>query len=143
LVVNVLTMKATYDGKFNIFGGEQWRPLICVKDISHYIEESIRKDIRGTYVLSEGNYTMKMLGEKMLEIIPDVKVEYTDIAFQDARNYKVDNSKSLKDFEFRPQGSIEWEVADMIQIFNENRICDVSEDTYHNGQFIKNNKKHL
>lgn len=143
LVVNVLTMKAIYDGRFNIFGGEQWRPLICVKDISGYIEEAIRKDIRGTYILSEGNYTMKMLGEKIKEILPDVKVDYTDISFQDARNYNVDNTKCNIKFKYKPKSSIESEVDDMVKIFKENRICDVSDDTYHNGQFIKNNLKNI
>lgn len=139
LVVNVLTMRASYDKKFNIFGGEQWRPLICVKDVAGYIEEAIRNNIRGTYILSEGNYTMRMLGNKMKEIIPDVEVEFTDISFQDARNYKVDNSKSLREFRYRPQYNINIEVKKMIKIFKENRIVNINEDIYHNGMFIKNN----
>lgn len=139
LVVNVLTMKSIYDKKINIFGGEQWRPLICVKDVSGYIEESIRKDIRGTYILSQENVTMKLLGERIKNIIPDIEIELTDISFQDARNYKVDNSKSIKNFDYVPLYTIESEVNKMIRIFEEHRICDITEDTYHNGQFIKNN----
>jgi len=139
LVINVLTMKAVYDNKINIFGGDQWRPLICVKDIAGYIEESIRENKRGTFILSEGNYTMKMLGDKMKKIIPKLKVQFTDISFQDARNYKVDNNKSAIHFSYVPQYTIENEVKNLIKTFKEHRILDATEDTYHNGQFIKKN----
>jgi nucleoside-diphosphate-sugar epimerase len=138
LVVNVLTMKAVYEKKIHIFGGEQWRPLICVKDIAGYIEEAIRKNVRGTYILAEGNYTMKMLGEIVKQVAPDTDLQFTDISFEDARNYKVDRGRSIRKFEYEPRYKIESEMKKMIKIFDEHRICDVAEDTYHNGQFIKN-----
>ncbi len=42
LVVNVLTMKAIKDGEITINGGEQWRPIIAVKDIAEYVTEACR-----------------------------------------------------------------------------------------------------
>ncbi len=139
LVVNVLAMKAVYDKKINIFGGEQWRPLICVKDIAGYIEESINRNIRGTYILSDGNYTMKALGELMKDIFPDIDLKLTDITFEDARNYRVMNKKSSSTFKYIPLYNIRTEVLKMKKVFEEHRIADISEDTYHNGNFIKNN----
>jgi nucleoside-diphosphate-sugar epimerase len=139
LVVNVLTMKAVYDKKIHIFGGEQWRPLICVKDIAGYIEEAISKNIRGTYIITEGNYTMKHLGEIMEYVFPDIDLQFTSISFEDARNYRVSANKSMRDFKYMTQYTIESEVLKMEKIFKEHRICDVTADTYHNGNFIKNN----
>ena len=140
LVVNVLAMKAVYDKKIHIFGGEQWRPLICVKDIVGYIEEAIRRDIRGTYILSEENYTMRMLGEKIKKIIPEINLQFTDISFEDARNYQVNTQKAYYTFKYKTQYTIESEVLKMKKIFEEHRICDVTDDIYHNGNFIKNNR---
>jgi nucleoside-diphosphate-sugar epimerase len=137
LVVNVLTMKAVFDKKIRIFGGEQWRPLICVKDIAGYIEESIFQNIRGTYIITEGNYTMKKLGELMEIIIYGTEVQFTDISFEDARNYQVNSEKAARDFQYTPCHTIAEEVKEMKRIFEEHRICDVTEDTYHNGNFIK------
>jgi nucleoside-diphosphate-sugar epimerase len=139
LVINVLAMKAVYEKKINIFGGEQWRPLICVKDIAGYIEESIRKNIRGTYIISEGNYTMKELGSIMKYLIPEIELQFTNISFEDARNYKVSTIKAAKTFKYTQQYYISTEVLKMKKIFEEHRICDVNEDTYHNGNFIKKN----
>lgn len=139
LVVNVLAMKAVYDKKINIFGGEQWRPLICVKDIAGYMEEAIRRNIRGIYILSEGNYTMKTLGELMKDMFPEIELKLTDISFEDTRNYRVNAKKTSLTFKYIPQYNIRTEVLKMKKVFEEHRICDITEDIYHNGNFIKNN----
>lgn len=144
LVVNVLSMKSVYDKKINIFGGEQWRPLICVKDISGYILEAIVKNIRGTYILSEGNYTMKMLGELIGDMFPDVKVEFTNISFEDARNYMVNNVKAENAFKFQPTHDIQDEIEILRNLFEEHRIRNVKDTAFHNGNYItdwvRNNK---
>jgi nucleoside-diphosphate-sugar epimerase len=137
LVVNVLTMKAVYDKKINIFGGEQWRPLICVKDIAGYVKEALEEDIRGTYILSEGNYTMKMLGELFEGMYPDIEVEYTDISFEDARNYMVNNVKSEQTFKYRPRYDIQEEIYKLNDVFEEGRIRNVKDLAFHNGRYIK------
>ena len=139
LVANVVTMKSVYEGEIHIFGGEQWRPIVCVKDIAGYIEESIRRDIRGTFILTERNVTMRTLGEEIANMISETKIVFTDISFQDARNYRVSNEKSVKSFEYKTQHTLETEVRAMVKLFKENRICNVKDDTYHNGQFIRNN----
>ena len=137
LVVNVLTMKAVYDKKINIFGGEQWRPLICVKDIAGYIEEAIDRDIRGTYILSEGNYTMKMLGELIGDMYPDVEVDFTSISFEDARNYMVNNTKAENAFEYKPMYDMQEEIERLEDIFVAHRIRNVKDMAFHNGNYIR------
>jgi nucleoside-diphosphate-sugar epimerase len=136
LVVNVLTMKAVYDKKIHIFGGEQWRPLICVKDVAGYIEEAISENMRGLYIIAEANYTMKQLGEIMKEIIPDIDLQFTDISFEDARNYQVNAAKSYRNFKYIPQHTIADEILKMKKVFEEHRI---NEESYHNGKFISAN----
>lgn len=138
LVVNVLAMKAVFEKKIHIFGGEQWRPLICVKDIAGYLEEAIKRNIRGTYILSEGNYTMKALGELMKDIFDDIDFNLTDISFEDARNYRVMAKKAGSTFNYIPLQNIRTEVLKMKKIFEEHRISDINDESYHNGNFIKN-----
>ena len=41
LVVNILTTKALVDKKMSVFGGDQWRPLLHVKDVANAIEHNI------------------------------------------------------------------------------------------------------
>ncbi len=44
LVVNVLTMKAVKENEITINGGEQWRPIIAVKDIAEYVTEACKPE---------------------------------------------------------------------------------------------------
>jgi nucleoside-diphosphate-sugar epimerase len=141
LVVNVLTMKAVKDSEITINGGDQWRPIIAVKDIAGYVTEACREQYEGIYVLSLENVIIRELGEKISNLIPNTKINYTEISFQDARNYKVDNSKSLKTFKYKPTVTVDDEVARMVTLFKENRVENPEDKIYHNGAFLKNKKE--
>ena len=82
---------------------------------------------------------MKSLGEEVVKLIPGTKIVFTEISFEDARNYQVTNNKSKKYFEYKTQHTLETEVNSLVKLFKEHRICNIKDDTYHNGQFIKNN----
>ena len=141
LVVNVLTMKAVKTGTITINGGEQWRPIIAVKDIAAYVTEACREKHSGVFILSKENVVIRELGERISELIPETNVNYTDISFQDARNYKVDNSKSLRIFAHKPTVTVEDEVIRMMKMFSENRVENPDDKVYHNGAFLKNKKE--
>lgn len=141
LVVNVLTMKAVKDGEITINGGDQWRPIIAVKDIAGYVTEACREKYEGIYVLSLENVIIRELGEKISNLIPNTKVNYTEISFQDARNYKVDNAKSLKRFKYKPTVTVEEEVGRMVKLFKEKRVENPEDKVYHNGAYLTKKKE--
>ena len=141
LVVNVLTMKAVKNGEITINGGEQWRPIIAVKDIAEYVTEACKYKYNGIFVLSKENVVIRELGERVGQLIPNTKINYTEISFQDARNYKVDNSKSLSTFIYQPKVSVEDEVFRMLTMFKENRVQNPEDKSYHNGIYLKNKKE--
>jgi nucleoside-diphosphate-sugar epimerase len=141
LVVNVLVMKALKYGEITINGGEQWRPIIAVKDIANYICEAVDYQYNGTYILAYENVIIKELGVKVASLIPNTKINYTDISFQDARNYRVNNSKSLATFKYKPIVSVEEEVGRMVKMFNEQRIKNPEDMIYNNGSYLRELKK--
>ena len=144
LVVNVLTMKAISDGEITINGGEQWRPIISVIDIAEYVCEACKNQYEGIFVLSKENVIIKNLGERVAKIIPDTKINYTEISFQDARNYRVESNKANNTFEYKPVVSVEDEVLRMKNMFDEKRIKNPLQAVYHNGKYLsnlKNNEK--
>ncbi len=141
LVVNVLTMKAIKYGEITINGGEQWRPIISVKDIAGYVTEACEKEYDGVFVLSKENVIIKELGERVANMIPNTKINYTEISFQDARNYKVDNTKSLEVFDYKAKVSVEEEVIRMIDMFKNGRVKNPEDKVYHNGAYLTNKKE--
>ena len=56
LVVNVLTIRAMLDGKINVFGGDQYRPLLHVTDLVDVLFSHIVSKVTGIYNLVENNY---------------------------------------------------------------------------------------
>tara|TARA_R110000868_G_scaffold250790_1_gene507542 strand:- start:312 stop:1274 length:963 start_codon:yes stop_codon:yes gene_type:complete len=141
LVVNVLTMKALKYGEITINGGEQWRPIIAVKDIAGYVTEACEKEYDGVFILSKENVIIKELGERVARMVPNTKINYTEISFQDARNYKVDNTKSLEVFDYKSKVTVEEEVIRMIDMFNDGRVRDPEDKVYHNGAYLTNKKE--
>lgn len=141
LVVNVLTMKAVKTGSITINGGEQWRPIIAVKDIAGYVTEACKEKYSGVFILSKENVVIRELGEKIAMLVPNTTVNYTEISFQDARNYKVDNTKALNIFTYKPVVTVEDEVINMIKLFKEHRVKDPEDTIYHNGAYLKNKKE--
>ena len=141
LVVNVLTMKAVKENEITINGGEQWRPIIAVKDIAEYVTEACKEKYSGVFVLAKENVIIKDLGERVAKLISGTKIKHTEISFQDARNYRVDNKKSLETFKYKPQVTVEDEVKRMLEMFRENRVQNPEDKVYHNGAFLKNKKE--
>ena len=137
LVVNILTLRAIKQKKLTVFGGEQWRPILAVRDVGGYLCEAITRDYTGIYNLRYENIIIRELAKKIQSILPDVQIEQTEMSFEDLRNYRVDNSKSQLDFIYKPKISIEEEVHRMKLLFEENRIKNTNDDIYYNTRYIE------
>jgi nucleoside-diphosphate-sugar epimerase len=136
LVVNILTKKAVEGGKLTVFGGEQWRPLLHVRDVSHAISYCLTNNITGLYNLSSGNFTISDIANSIKKIVPSAEVEYHTMGFEDLRNYRVKDDK-IKDKGWKPLFNLEKGIKDMVKMFREKRIKDVNDIIYSNGAFVK------
>jgi len=136
LVVNVLTLKAALGETLSVFGGEQWRPLLHVKDVATATYFGIDNKLSGIYNLSERNATMRDIAETIVSEIPTAKVEYSEIPFQDMRNYKVKTDK-ISATGWRPHYGLVHGIKEMYDVFKQKRIKKIEDDVYRNGNYIK------
>ena len=61
LSVNILTMKAAMGHKLQVYGGEQWRPLLHVRDVAEAILFLASKNssyITGSTIFVDGGYSI-------------------------------------------------------------------------------------
>ncbi|HQF37064.1 MAG TPA: SDR family oxidoreductase [Candidatus Dojkabacteria bacterium] len=137
LVVNILTLRAMLYRKVTVFGGEQWRPIIAVKDVAGYLLESITRPYNEIYNLKYENVIILELAKRIKSVFPDIEIEQTALSFEDLRNYQVDSSKVQRDFIYKPKVSVEEEVNRMKLLFNEHRIKNVNDDIYYNTRHIE------
>ncbi len=136
LVVNILAQKATIGQPLTVFGGEQWRPLLHVKDVACAILHGLNNNISGLYNLHNENYKIYEIADKISEIVPNTVVKYQDISFEDARNYKVVSQK-YRDTGWMPKFNMEDGIREIYETIRENRIKNVHESVYSNVDYLK------
>lgn len=136
LVLNTLTTRAIVDGHFKVFGGEQWRPLLHVRDAARAVADNLETRHTGIYNLHQENVKIIDLANQVKKFIPSVKMEIVDIKFQDARNYKVSSDKSRKVLGFKPELTAEDGIKEVKALIEGRRIKDVNNPRYSNQSFL-------
>jgi len=137
LVVNILTTKSLQDKKMSVFGGDQWRPLLHVKDVANAIDKTVDGDVNGIFNLHHKNYKIIELAEKIKEKIPDVVVETTPLPFQDTRNYQVSSEKLKAKTGFEALIDLDQGINEVYELIASNRIKDINDPRYSNQSFLQ------
>lgn len=138
LVVNILTMKAALNKPLEVFGGDQWRPLLHVKDVSNAILFAIENNITGTFNISDKNYKIKDLAFQISNHFKKkIDIKVSKMMFEDTRNYKVDSSK-FKKFGWLPKYNLDDGINEIKVLIKENRIKDINDIIYSNAKYINN-----
>jgi len=111
LVINTFAARAVKFNKITVFGGEQERPFVHIRDISRAIVHVIKNSLKGIFNLRGDNLSLLKLSE-IVKKITACEVEINK-NITDKRSYIVDNSKIINTgFEFKYQ--IENAVKEII-----------------------------
>jgi nucleoside-diphosphate-sugar epimerase len=136
LVVNALTVKAHQHGKISIFGGEQFRPLLHVRDAARAIADSIMSSYTGVFNLHKQNVHMINLAYQVRNHYPDLEIEQTKRLSDDVRNYRVSSAKAANVLGFKPTYSIDEGIEQIKALLESKRLKDVDNPRYTNGDFL-------
>jgi len=136
LVVNVMTVRAALEGELMVFGGEQFRPLMHVKDVARGIVDYIDTEYTGTYNLHRQNVRIVDLAYQVRNHFPDTVVNKTDMDFRDVRNYRVSSEKIRSQLGWRPMFSIDDGIIEIKELIETRRLKDVSNPRYANQAFL-------
>jgi len=142
LVVNILSLKATRGETLQVFGGEQWRPLLHVNDVANAIYFGLTNNIKGLYNLSSSNARISDITTEIKKVIPTCITEETDLKFEDLRNYKVKNDKflsikSLKEgWSWLPNYTLSNGIEEIVNLVRDNRVVNPYDPIYSNVAHI-------
>ncbi len=145
LVVNTMTMTAYLDNIIKVFGGEQWRPLLHIKDAAESYIKVLETDIeivRGKVynVGSEKqNYQIKDVARMVSETIKknfnkDVTVEIEKTS-TDERDYRVSFKRIQNDLGFDVKYTIPDAVKEIYEMLVSKHIKDARHKVYYNHYF--------
>jgi nucleoside-diphosphate-sugar epimerase len=132
LVVNTLTARAFQNRKITVFGGDQFRPLLHVKDSAQAIVDNVESNHIGAFNLHQVNLRIIDLVEKIKKHFPDLEVTTTDVKFEDDRTYQVTSEKARRTFNFSPRFSVDDGIKELKQIFEKGRIKNIYSKRYSN-----------
>lgn len=136
LVVNTLTVRAWQTGKITVFGGDQFRPLLHVKDAARAAVENVGTAASGVFNLHRQNVRIVDLAYQVRNHFPDVEIEHTPMKFQDSRNYRVSSMRAKEELAFVPMHSIDEGIEDVKLLLESNRLKDVRNPRYANQAFL-------
>lgn len=149
LSVNILTNHAINNNLIKVFGGDQLRPNLHIKDYCAAVEvlieapaEVINKNKYNVGYQNKSIYEIALIVKKVVEKeYPEKKIEIMRTESDDKRSYHINSEKIKKELNFQPKLTIENAVEDLCKAFKENLIDNSFEnDLYHNVKRLKNFK---
>lgn len=142
LAINVMTAKAVYNNSVDVFGGNQWRPFVHVKDVASAFVLSLEAPddlVKGEIFnvgSTDSNYQMDDVASIIKEEFPGLKIN-SATNFIDQRNYNVIFDKIHKKLNFKTRFSVRDGVRE-IKAFLQQNTVDISDPVYSNYFTVKN-----
>jgi nucleoside-diphosphate-sugar epimerase len=134
LVVNTLTARAFLNRRITIYGGDQHRPLLHVKDAARAIANSVESDHVGIFNLHYVNMRVIELAQQIQKWFPGLEITKTDLKFQDDRTYQVSSEKAKKLLGFSPLLSVDDGISELKEVLEKGRLRNISNSRYSNSE---------
>jgi nucleoside-diphosphate-sugar epimerase len=140
LVVNTMSMKSFVDGRIQVFGGSQWRPLLGVEDAAEVYVRCLNAGLQdvGNQVFNVGsdsqNYQIDQVAEIIGGSLGGIPIA-RDHSNLDARDYRVSFVKLNQTLGFSPQQSIAGEARTIFDKLQSGEIRNPAQRIYYNHFF--------
>jgi len=137
LVVNYLTQKFLLEKEGKIFGGEQWRPFVHVRDIAKALSLVLEAPVTkvGGEIYNVGatreNYQMRDIGKLFEKHFRDADVQYIE-EVKDKRTYRVSFEKIERELGFSNDFTVEDGIREIRGEIEAGRIKDPTDKRYRN-----------
>lgn len=137
LVVNYMTAHAFTHHEINVYGGNQFRPLVHVRDVARVIVDGLQNSSTGIFNVVDLNMRILDLAHHIKNHFPDLTVNTTDIPFEDTRNYQVSGKKAEEVLSFTPHYSVDDAVEELRHLMETKKIKHWADDRYSNERYLR------
>jgi nucleoside-diphosphate-sugar epimerase len=125
LSVNMLTMQALTKGKITVFGGDQTRPNIHLRDMIRLYEHFLaHPELRGVFNAGFENISILDIAERAKKHVP---AEVIVTPSNDPRSYRL-SSKKLLATGFQPKYGVEDGIREVIEAYRGGKLQDREEN---------------
>lgn len=142
LVVNTMTMTAFTEGRINVLGGNQWRPLLSLEDAAEAYFKILQSDI-GEKIYNVGseeqNYMISEVASLVAQGIKEASGKDIPINIEgdsvDARDYRVSFKRIQSELGFKVSYTIPQAAKEIWQRLESKEIKDPKQKVYYNHYF--------
>jgi nucleoside-diphosphate-sugar epimerase len=142
LVVNTMTMSAFTENRINVFGGNQWRPLLSLSDAAEAYLKVINSST-GPRIYNVGsekqNYRITEVAELVKQGIKEVSGKDIPINIEgesiDVRDYRVSFRRIQDELGFNVEYTIPMAAKEIWQKLESKEIKDPKQKVYYNHYF--------
>jgi len=123
LTMNILTKHAAINNQIKVFGGNQWRPFLHVKDMANVYIHFLKKNLKqGSYNASDGNLRVIDKAKIIQKLSKNCKIKITKS--NDIRSYRLSSEKLIKTgFKFKHK--LIPSLNEMFFMFKSGKIKDL------------------
>jgi len=142
LVANQMPVSAITKGELTLSGGDQWRPMIHVKDIANTIVTNLNRPVRGLYNLAAVNLQIQDLATSCAHIT-GCRINPVSRG-GDPRNYRANTNKAIRDSIFNPHTmyTVEDGILEFVNLIRSGRVKCVNNNLYFNVRHVEELKEH-
>ena len=150
LTVNILTNHAVNKGKITVFGGDQYRPNLHIKDMVRLYQTMLAlpadKIAGETFNVGYRNLSVMEIACQVKKVVEEEYPELGDIEIvrtlsDDNRSYRVTSDKIKDMLGFEPIFTVEDAIRDLCQAFREGKLPDSFDNPwYYNVKQLQERK---
>lgn len=139
LVVNIMTARAHAEGAITIFGGQQWRPLVHVRDAARGFVAVLSANPRVVdgQVFNLGddrqNYQIRDVARAVLDEYPEATLSTVPASGDDLRDYRVSFRRIRERLGFRTLNDVPQGVREIRQHLSANPTTNYRSPAYRNA----------
>lgn len=135
LAVNAMTASALTEDKITVFGGDQWRPFLHVRDAARAVEKALHSDprSRASHVFNCGskqeNYRIIDVANLIQRHVPTAELVINGLD-GDSRDYRVNFERTTRELGFSTRSTVQDGVAEICDAFDAGLFLDPSNAKY-------------
>jgi nucleoside-diphosphate-sugar epimerase len=135
LVLNQMSLNALTRKSLVVYGGNQWRPILCVHDVARafLLALTLPPDHIARQVINIGadefNVRIMDLAERVAAVLPGVRLDIRPLE-EDFRSYRVSFRKARDLMAFHPEHSIEDGIREIADALSSGYISEPRDPRY-------------
>jgi nucleoside-diphosphate-sugar epimerase len=137
LTVNILTIHALVNRKIRIFGGQQLRPNLNIKDMVRayfaFLDAPASKVDREAFNVGFQNRSVEDIAKLVRDTLGDATIELEYTPTDDNRSYHVNSDKIKRVLGFEPEFNIEDAILSIAHAYKAGRIRDPFKSTLYSN----------